>query len=170
MITGRRGTWIGLVAAFVVLLTSVGLATAYAGNGDRWPWTPAPPDATGPAPYGGYGGMMGGDQRGWNDNGDPGNGWQDGYGNGGMMERDRDWSGQPTAVTLTQAQAVADSWLASNRPGATVDQGRRAPVGYMFTVTENNQSVGVVMVSDDNGAAWWRATRSTASPSPTSRP
>ncbi len=166
MTTRRRGTWIALIAAVAVLLTSVGLATAYAANGGRWPWTPAPSTATGPASDGtspywdgnndadGYGGMMG--QGPYDDGWDR---WDD-----GMMGRDHRWNGD--AAALTQAQAVADSWLASNRPGATASQVRPVPVGYVFRVTENGQTVGALMVNDDTGAVRWRPISPSANPSP----
>ena len=170
----RRGAWIGLIAAVVALLLSVGLATAYAANGQRWPWvTSSATAANGAASPSGVqspgwssGGMMGGDPGGWND----GRRWNDGgmmggWNDGGKMGG-RNWNGSGGSAGLTRAQSqhVAQAWLNAHQPDATVENAGRTPGGYVFTVTKSGQVVGTLMVNDATGAVGWWPTGSASSP------
>ena len=81
----------------------------------------------------------------------------------GMMG-DGDRSTGDAAVSLAQAQASARDWVAKNAPGATVDDGVTMPMGYVFTVTKDNQVVARMMVNDDTGQI---AVSTWATPAPT---
>jgi hypothetical protein len=69
-----------------------------------------------------------------------------------------DWGdgGEAGAVTLSQAAALADEWVAANQAGATVGSGFQMPMGYVFPVSRNGITIGMLVVNDDSGALMWR--------------
>ena len=67
------------------------------------------------------------------------------------------------AVSLQQAQTIAQDWVTKNVAGATLDPGVTMPMGYLFTATRENQIVAQIMVNDDTGQV---ITRSVTSPAP----
>lgn len=143
----RRGYLIALAVAVVALIVSAGSAIGFVvthgtGPADSRQLSPSSDGwQSGPGA-----GMMGG--QGWD--------------GGGMMD---DWNDQGTAtITPSQAQAAAAAWVAANQPGATLNDGTRMPMGYLFTVTKDGVSVGTIVVNDDTGqVTWWQ--RATPSPS-----
>lgn len=145
----RRGYAIALVVAVLALVGSVGAAATLMGPGASWHWT----NAAGSASADGWrqdlngGGMMG-----------------HGRGGAGMMG---DWNEQGAPrVTPDSATAAAEAWAAANQPGATVSAVTQMPMGYVFTVTRDGQSVGMILVADDTGqVTWWGATRLPQTPS-----
>lgn len=145
----RRGYVIALVVAVVALIVSVGSAIGFVltprtGPADSRQLAPSSDGwQSGPGA-----GMMGG--QGWD--------------GGGMMD---DWNDQGAAtITPAQAQAAAAAWVAANQPGATLNEGNRMPMGYLFTLTKDGRSVGTIIVNDDTGqVTWWGATRLPQTPS-----
>ena len=143
----RRGYVIALVVAVLALLVSVGAAIGFAlspriaavgrqeVSASTEGWQPGP-----------AGSMMG--VQGWH--------------GGGMMD---DWNDRGTAaITPAQARTAADAWVTANQPGATVSDGIRMPMGYLFTLTQDGVGVGTIVVDDDTGqVTWWQ--RTTPSPS-----
>jgi len=134
MSSDRRGYVIALVAALVVLVGSMALAAGYVVTH--------------------RGTTVAGDRE--------INGFGPGAGFGMMGNTDR--SSGDGAVSLAQAQSSAKDWVAKNAPGAIVDDGVTMPMGYVFTVTQDNQIVARVMVNDDTGQV---AVRTWITPSPT---
>lgn len=140
MSSNRRGYLIALVIAVVTLIGTVGAAAVYAtSHGARWA-------AASQANAGdtGWGGMM--DDSGWG---------------GGMMGGSDSGT---AAVSLQQAQTIAQDWVSKNAAGATLDSGVTMPMGYLFTATRDNQIVARIMVNDDTGQV---ITRSASNPTPT---
>jgi hypothetical protein len=56
------------------------------------------------------------------------------------------------AVSQAQAQDIAQKWVTSNAAGATLNQIGAMPMGFIFTVTRNNQVVATLIVNDNTGA------------------
>lgn len=158
MNTKKRGYVVALVAAVVVLFGSMAVAFA-AANSHPWPWSPAGQSAgtwqQGPGP--GAGRMDPG--RGW-DNGygammGPGPGGNNGY--GGMMGPGPGGTNDSAAqISPAEAKKLADDWLVKNQPGAAAGPATQMPMGYVFTVTKDNQTVGTLMVNDDTGQVIYR--------------
>lgn len=146
----RRSYAVALAAAVLVLVVSVGAAATLMGSGSSWNWNNAAAQGSSDGwrqGLNGGGGMMG-----------------QGRGGGGMMG---DWNEQDTPrITADQAEATAQAWAAANQAGATVGAGALMPMGYLFTVTKDGQSVGTIIVSDDTGqVAWWSPAQPSQSPS-----
>jgi hypothetical protein len=143
MSTKTRGYVVALVAAVVLLFGSMAVAVA-AANSHTWPWSPAGQSAgawqQGPGPGGG---MMDRDR-----------GWDNGY--GGMMGPGPGVSNDSAQISLAEAKKLADDWLVENQPGAAAGPGTQMPMGYVFTVTMDNQTVGALMVNDDTGQVIYR--------------
>lgn len=90
----------------------------------------------------GYGGMMG---NGWGNGRGDGWGGGPGIGSGGMMRNgwgNDDDSPQAAAA----AKSLAQAWVDENAAGATLSDALDMPMGFMFTVTRNNQTVAYLMV------------------------
>ena len=134
----RRGYAIALVVAVLVLVVSMGAAATLMGTSSPWHWT----NATGP-----------GDSEGWRQGLNGGAMMGQGRGGSGMMG-DWDEQGAPR-ITADSAKVAAEAWAATNQPGATVAAGGQMPMGYPFTVTEDGQSVGMIIVNDDTGQVTW---------------
>jgi hypothetical protein len=143
----RRGYVIALVVAVVALVVSFGAAMTFMISGSGWHLNDT---AQSSSPDGWRQGLVGGPMMG------------QGRGGGGMMG---DWRDQGTgSITADAATAAAKAWTAANQPGATVGAGVQMPMGYLFTVTKDGQSLGTIVVNDDTGrVTWWGA----AQPSPT---
>lgn len=125
--TTRRSYVIALAAASLALMGSTGAATAYAGNASSTPSAQPAAVATN-----------------WND----GPGW--------MMDPDTMMDGTWTVpadftVTADQARAKAQAWITTRQPGATLGDAVTMPMGYRFTVTLNDTTIGVVMVNGTTG-------------------
>jgi hypothetical protein len=136
MSTNRRGYLIALVIVIVTLIGTVGAAAVYAtSHGSSW--------AAASQGDTGWGGMM--DGPGWG---------------GGMMGGSDSGT---AAVSLQQAQSIAQDWVSRNAAGATLDSGVTMPMGYLFTATRDNQIVARIMVNDDTGQV---ITRSGTYPTP----
>ncbi len=142
----RRGYVIALVTAVVALVVSLGAAMTVMTN-DGWHLNSVA-QSSGP------------------------DGWRQGLSGGGMMGQGRggrgmmgDWNDQGTpSITADSATTAAKAWAAANQPGATVGAVVQMPMGFLFTVTKDGQSVGTIIVNDDTGqVTWWAA----QSPSPT---
>lgn len=145
----RRGYVIALAVAVLALIVSVGAAIGFVlsprtGSADRQ-GPSASADGWQPGPGGS---MMGG--QGWD--------------GGGMMDDRNDRAA--ATITPEQARSAAEAWVVANQPGATVSNGIRMPMGYLFTLTKNGVSVGTIVVNDDTGqVTWWqRVTPSPSSP------
>lgn len=140
----RRGYVIALVVAVLALVVSVGAAMTFMTTNNGW----YPAQSSGPDGW--RQGLAGGPMMG------------QGRGGGGMMG---DWNDQDTpSITADAATTAAKAWAAANQPGASVGAVVQMPMGYLFTVTKDGQSVGTIIVNDDTGqVGWWGA----AQPSPT---
>lgn len=130
---GNR-TWyvVGLVAASALLVGT--MVATFSNVHDRM----ALADHRGPG-YGagagpGYGGMMG-------------NGWGNGPGNGsGGMMRNGWGNDDDSPQAAAAAKSLAQAWVDQNAAGATLGDAQDMPMGYMFIVTRNNQTVAYLMV------------------------
>lgn len=139
MSTNRRGYLVALVIAVVTLIGTVGAAAVYAASHGSSRAAASQADAGDT----GWGGMM------------DGSGW-----GGGMMGGSDSGT---AAVSLQQAQTIAQDWVSKNAAGATLDSGVTMPMGYVFTATRDNQIVDRIMVNDDTGQV---ITRSVTYPTP----
>lgn len=139
MSTNRRGYLVALVIAVVTLIGTVGAAAVYAASHGSIRAVASQADAGDT----GWGGMM--DRSGWG---------------GGMMGSSDSGT---AAVSLQQAQTIAQDWVSKNAAGATLDSGVTMPMGYVFTATRDNQIVARIMVNDDTGQV---ITRSVTYPTP----
>lgn len=145
----RRVYVVALVVAVTALIGSVGVSVAYAPNSNQWSGSPTRQADTDHWP------MMG--------RGDSGYG--DGM-HGGMMGQGRGESDGEGQLTLVEAKKLADDWLSKNQPGASADRGIQMPMGHIFTVTKDGQTIGMVMVNDDSGQVGFHAV-SSPTPVPT---
>jgi hypothetical protein len=145
----RRGYAIALAVAIMVLVASMGAAAALMGTSSNWDWDNAAGSGSS-------------------------EGWRQGLNGGGMMGQGRggagmmgDWNQQDTTrITADAATAAAEAWAEANQPGATVGAGGQMPMGYLFTVTKDGQSVGTLIVNDDTGqVAWWGPAQPSQTPS-----
>lgn len=163
MTARRRPVIVALIASVLLLLGSMTAVAVYTGGhttrsqaptGQTSGWQGWTSPGTG-APTSGQPGVSG-----WDDMG-----MMMGDGQRGWMNADG-WTvsgGTGTAVTADQALSLAQGWVDTNAPGATVDPASTMSGAYRFTVTRNGQAIALVWVDATTGRL---GARTIATPTP----